>query len=599
VTPAMWRVLYRRGFWIRKLLFGAWGYLRRLRDLQRAKRFDFVYVHLWALPFGPPWFEEHLARRGVRLIYDIDDLIYLPHASAANRFVRTFRRGDWIVRIARAASHVIVATEHLRQFAAGANANATTISSTIDTDTYRPRRHSDARDEVTIGWSGSHSTAPFLKVIAPALQELSRRFKLRLLVVGTESFAIEGVHVEARPWSLERETADLAEMDIGVYPLPDEEWVFGKSGLKALQYMGVGVPVVASRIGAACDFIRDGDNGFLAGSHEEWVDRISRLILDPPLRARMGLAGRATVEAGFSVRRTAPAYLRVIAAVLARERPDGAMADLAARTRTSFGYEWTHFHRWQDSGEVSFRTYFETADLAALAGARVLDAGCGMGRHARQLAAHARQVIAVDFSRAIEQAAMNTREVGNVDCVQADLLRLPFPDGTFDYVYSLGVLHHLGNTESAVRSLVAALKPGGRLRVYMYWKRRGGVGAVLRLVSAVRPLTTRLPFRLLRWLCWTLSAAVWVAVILPYRLLAAAGVRGMARWPLFVYTKYPFRILYNDQFDRFSAPLEKRYESKEVSALLESAGLRDVRVDARFGWIAEGVKPAGEELCAG
>jgi SAM-dependent methyltransferase len=282
-----------------------------------------------------------------------------------------------------------------------------------------------------------------------------------------------------------------------------------------------------------------------------------------------------------------------------RDRTDDEIARLAARTRASFGYEWTHFHHWRDSAENSFRDYFETADLAALGGARVLDAGCGMGRHARQMAAHARHVIAVDFSRAIERAAVNTRGVGHVDCVQADLLRLPFPDETFDYVYSLGVLHHLGNTETAVRALVATLKPGGRLRVYLYWKRHGAVGAALRLVSAVRSVTTRLPFWLLRWLCWMLSVALWFAVILPYRLLAAAGVRGMASWPLFVYTRYPFRVLYNDQFDRFSAPLEKRYDLQEVSALLQSAGLRDVRVDARFGWIAEGVKPVGEYRCAG
>jgi SAM-dependent methyltransferase len=274
-------------------------------------------------------------------------------------------------------------------------------------------------------------------------------------------------------------------------------------------------------------------------------------------------------------------------------RPDERLTGLAAHTQASFGYEWTYFHHWDDSGETSFRDCFATADLARLAGGRVLDVGCGMGRHARQMAAHARQVVAVDFSRAIDQAALNTRPVGNVDCVQADLLQLPFADATFDYVYSLGVLHHLANTETALHGLVAKLKPGGRLRVYLYWKRHGGVGALLRVVNAVRPLTTRLPFRLLRWLCWALSAVLWVAVIVPYRCLLALGARGLSRWPLFVYARYPFRILYNDQFDRFSAPLEKRYEPEDVTALLESAGLRHVRVEPRFGWIAEGVKPLG------
>jgi len=272
-------------------------------------------------------------------------------------------------------------------------------------------------------------------------------------------------------------------------------------------------------------------------------------------------------------------------------QPDERLTGLAARTQASFGYEWTYFHQWRDSGETSFRDCFATADLAGLADARVLDAGCGMGRHARQMAAHARQVVAVDFSRAIEQAALNTRPVGNVDCVQADLLQLPFADATFDYVYSLGVLHHLADTEAALQALVARLKPGGRLRVYLYWKRHGGAGAILRAVNAVRLVTTRLPFQLLRWLCWALSAVLWVALIVPYRCLLRLGARRIRRWPLFVYARYPFRILYNDQFDRFSAPLEKRYESTDVRALLESAGLGDVRVEPRFGWIAEGVKP--------
>jgi glycosyltransferase involved in cell wall biosynthesis len=316
VGPALWRVLYRRGFLATKLALGAWGHVRRLRDLFRATKFDFVYIHLWALPFGPPWFERILARRGVKFVYDIDDLIYLPRASAANSFVRVFRRPDRIVGIMRAATQVIVCTEHLRRFAAASNPRVSLIPSTIDTDVYRPRQHSAERRAITIGWSGSLTTSPYLQALAPLLRDLGRRFDLRLLVVGDGEFRMDGVNVDARPWSLEEEATTLQEMDIGVYPLPDEEWVLGKSGLKALQYMGAGVPVVASRIGAALEFIREGENGFLAASSEEWDDKISRLIVDPDLRARIGKAGRHTVETRFSVRSTAPVYLRVIESVL-------------------------------------------------------------------------------------------------------------------------------------------------------------------------------------------------------------------------------------------------------------------------------------------
>jgi hypothetical protein len=105
-----------------------------------------------------------------------------------------------------------------------------------------------------------------------------------------------------------------------------------------------------------------------------------------------------------------------------------------------------------------------------------------------------------------------------------------------------------------------------------------------------RVITTRLPFPLLKAFCWLLSVVLFALVILPYRAIAKLGVTIDDGWPLSVYHKYPFNVLYNDQFDRFSAPLEKRYSADEVRALLESVGLRDVQVQPRYGWIGDGVK---------
>jgi SAM-dependent methyltransferase len=263
---------------------------------------------------------------------------------------------------------------------------------------------------------------------------------------------------------------------------------------------------------------------------------------------------------------------------------------LARRTQASFGYEWTHFDDWSASGETNFDQYFSGLDLGTLGAARVLDAGCGMGRHARMIAPHAARVTAMDFSAAIEAAARNTRDTGNVDCVQGDITALPFADDAFDYAYSLGVLHHIADTAGALNGIVRKVRPGGRVRVYLYWKHHGWKGTALRLVDAARHVTTRLPHPVLRAFCWGLSAALMVAVIWPYRVLSRLGVRAHGKLPLFVYARYPFRILYNDQFDRFSAPLEQRFDPDEVVRLLEGAGLRDVTVHASFGWIGEGTR---------
>lgn len=266
--------------------------------------------------------------------------------------------------------------------------------------------------------------------------------------------------------------------------------------------------------------------------------------------------------------------------------------EIARRTQASFGYEWTQFNDWRPSGATSFNDYFEGFDLASLHGRLVLDAGCGMGRHARHIARHAGRVVAVDFSQAIDHAARNTAALGNVECIQADLLTLPLASDTFDLVYSLGVLHHLADTERALASLTDKVKPGGQLRVYLYWKRDGWQGRLLELVTLVRRVTVRMPFPLLRALCWGLSVGLYTGIVLLYRCLSRLGMRRHEQWPLFVYTKYPFAVLYNDQFDRFSAPIEKRYDRDAVRRLLENAGLRDVRVRPCFGWVADGVKPA-------
>ena len=265
---------------------------------------------------------------------------------------------------------------------------------------------------------------------------------------------------------------------------------------------------------------------------------------------------------------------------------------LSRRTQASFGYEWTHFSDWQPSGETNFRDYFTGVDFQALASATALDAGCGMGRHARFVAPRVGRLVAVDFSAAIDQAARTLAPFDNVACLQADLRALPLTDETFDFIYSLGVLHHIADTEGAIKTLVSKLKPGGTLRIYVYWAPSGWKGRLLQLATVARSVTTRMPFGILRVACWLLSLVLFVAVVLPYRVLTAIGMAPHASWPLFVYTKYPFRVLYNDQFDRFSAPIEKRYTSDQARQLLEAAGLESVRVVERFGWLVEGRKPA-------
>ena len=209
---------------------------------------------------------------------------------------------------------MIVCTPYQELWARRYHERVTTISSTIDTDAYRPRSTRSLTEGVVIGWSGSHSTAPYLHRLDDVLRELQHSDGVELLVIGEPDFTIPEARVRALPWKRESEVADLSGMDIGVYPLPHEEWVLEKSGLKALQYMALALPPVVERIGVNPEIVQDGENGFLATGQEEWTERLRRLVREPALRERIGRAARRTVEERYSVRATAPVYRRVLEA---------------------------------------------------------------------------------------------------------------------------------------------------------------------------------------------------------------------------------------------------------------------------------------------
>lgn len=268
-------------------------------------------------------------------------------------------------------------------------------------------------------------------------------------------------------------------------------------------------------------------------------------------------------------------------------------------TARSFGYEWQAFSEMLPDYESNFRWYFERFEPEAFDGALVLDAGCGTGRHTFYMArSGAREVVAMDFSQAIEVAAHNNRENPNTHFVQADIYHPPFPPRTFDFLYSLGVLHHLPDPERGFQALLPMLREGGYLNIYLYWNLEGEPRwrrAALSGVTQVRRLTTRLPHALLKKLSWLIAVGFEVGLVTPARALERfPATRPLAdRVPLGHYRKYSFRVLYTDQFDRFSAPIENRYSRAQVAEWFERAGLADVVILGGAGWRASARRIAG------
>jgi glycosyltransferase involved in cell wall biosynthesis len=182
--------------------------------------------------------------------------------------------------------------------------------------TYRPPRA--AAGPLTIGWVGSRSTSPYLLEVEPALRRLSDAYPgmIRFLFFGDPQRQLNLPNCESLPFSLSSELQDLERIDIGIMPVPDNDWTRGKCAFKAIQYMALGIPTVASPVGMTTELVQHDVNGVLARTPQEWFEMLNRLVRDGDLRRRFSEAGRKTVEARYSVQTWGPRLAELLEQVL-------------------------------------------------------------------------------------------------------------------------------------------------------------------------------------------------------------------------------------------------------------------------------------------
>lgn len=320
-------VLYKHGQLAEKLRLVLKSFSRRFSEVRAAREYDAVYVLREAALLGPPLFERWIARAGVPFIFDFDDAVFVPYVSPSNGYLSYLKFPGKTRSICRLAAHVMAGNEYLADYAREVNDRVTIVPTTIDTAKYTVEPRTQENEMPVIGWSGSHSTAQHLSTLRGALQRLAREERFLLRVIGAPGFKIDDVNIEALPWRPETEVAELRTFDIGVMPLPDDQWSRGKCGLKALQYMAVGVPTVCSPVGVNTEIIQDDENGLIASTEDEWVEKLTRLLRSAELRQRLGRAGRATVDARYSASVQAPRVFQIIESVIRESKAGASVAD--------------------------------------------------------------------------------------------------------------------------------------------------------------------------------------------------------------------------------------------------------------------------------
>lgn len=318
ISAADDKVFYQPGHYLSKIMIGLKAWMRRWRDTRRMNNYDIIFIAREAFMTGSIFFEKRFRSSRAKLIYDFDDAIWIDVVSQNNKALAWLKDAGKTSKIIALADLVFAGNQFLADYARQFSERVAIVPTTIDTLQYRPD-YTVKKDIVTVGWSGSVSTVEHFTHALPALAKLKEKYgdRLHIKVIGDGKYRHEQLGIIGIPWRHATELDDLREIDIGIMPLPDNEWTWGKCGLKGLQYMALQIPTVMSPVGINKDIIQDGINGYLAATTEEWVEKISRLIDDPLHRVEIGKAGRETVVKKYSVESQQQQYLHHFWSLLA------------------------------------------------------------------------------------------------------------------------------------------------------------------------------------------------------------------------------------------------------------------------------------------
>lgn len=287
------------------------GVLKRNRDIKLARQYDIVFIQREAFMVGTTYFERQFRKLGKKLVFDFDDAIWLPNTYEGNKKFEWLKNPAKTSELIAMADLVFAGNSYLTNYAKKFNKNAYLIPTTIDTDYHIKKITAKKKDRICIGWTGSLTTIQHFEQAIPYLRKLKEKFtdKIYFKVIGDAAYKNPELDIQGLAWTAASEIADLSEFDIGIMPLPDDEWARGKCGLKALQYMALETPVVMSPVGVNVEIVTDGVNGFLASNEKEWVDKLSLLIKDAELRKQVGIEARKTVEERYSIKSQRNNYL--------------------------------------------------------------------------------------------------------------------------------------------------------------------------------------------------------------------------------------------------------------------------------------------------
>jgi glycosyltransferase involved in cell wall biosynthesis len=323
-TPKLFRAI-QSGQVAAPLLRTPYCCVRRAFDLINVSQFDAVVIQREAFPFFIPMVEKMILRRHAKVIFDFDDAIHVGHrdtSTAKYPWIYKLKYGAGVNEVLKRCTHVIAGNRTLAAHALQFNSQVSIIPTVVDLERYAYRPPKATNEMLTIGWVGSRSTSPYLLEIESALRRLGEAHpgKLRFRLYGHPQRKLDLPNFESLPFSLGSEIDDLRTVDIGIMPVPDNDWTRGKCAFKAIQYMALGISTVASPVGMATELIQHNLNGYWARTSEEWFEALNRLVIDAQLRSRFAEEARKTIETRYSLQAWGPVVAELFVRILQEPR---------------------------------------------------------------------------------------------------------------------------------------------------------------------------------------------------------------------------------------------------------------------------------------
>lgn len=311
------RAFYSAGNYLKKVWILCRSLIKLTALLFRTRQYALIFVQREAFMLGTTFFERQLAKRN-KMVFDFDDSIWLHNVSKGNSALAFLKNASKTQELIAIADLVFAGNSFLQNYALQFNANSQLVPTVVDAEIYKNtpnlKQTNKQQTGICIGWTGSFSTIPYFEQLLPVLHQIKEKYgdQVYFKVIGDANYQYEPLGIQGIAWNNSKEVADLAEIDIGIMPLPNDDWTKGKCALKGLLYLSMGQAAVLADVGVNGTVIQHGENGFLAANEAKWVQALSRLVEDADLRQQFGKAGRQTILERYSVQSEQARYLQFL-----------------------------------------------------------------------------------------------------------------------------------------------------------------------------------------------------------------------------------------------------------------------------------------------